>query len=370
MRKMVKSNFRFFFGSFLVFISLVVAINIWVNPYSFYGLNSIGNPVTHNDRLSKSVFFENHKLETEAIFLGSSNSMRFYPEWIEDEFNLKAYNFGVFQASVEDFYCLINYILEKNPNDLKLVFFNLDDWNFAQSEQNSFDIWHPANNRLSSVEYLAKYLRGYNLFTYKLAKYKTAISYDQFGESINNIFQSAFKPYIISTQNVFHENGVRKNYTNRDRENVTQLAEDGNYNVTEYLKKRIELLKTFPGAGKLESHEFFKEFSNQRLELFEELISILNENDVKIIINIMPIQPYEQSIVEKETNYLERVSFMENWLNNLKEQHRNILLIKNNSKIENFNGYENHFFDAIHPTSVNSKLMFESILKELPKDAI
>jgi len=365
-----KSYLQYFLGTFLIFVCLVVGINLWVNPYSYYGQMSLGKPHTHNDRLSKSIFILENNIKIEALLLGSSNSMRFYPDWLEKSFNLSSYNFGLFQASVEDFYCVTNFVLQKNPGDLKLVVFNLDDWNFSKIEFNSFNILHPANNRLTSVNSLARFLDNYEIITYNLSKLKTAISFDQLSASVLNIMNLDFKRKRISTDNVFYQNGVRINYSNSEGENITDLAEKGNYDISTYLAKRHKLLQTFPGADKLESQEFFKEFSNERIMLFESLMKLLKERNVKVIINIMPIQPYEQSIVEKETNYIERMDFMIDWLNNLKAKNENILLVKNNSQIEFFNGFENHFFDAIHPTSVNSKLMFESIIKNLPKDAI
>ena len=367
---MEKQNIKIILGTFICSLSICIVINVIVNPYGLYGQTTIGEPVTHNDRISKTQYFIKKKLNSEILIFGSSNSMRFYPEWYEDYFGSKTFNFAFFQASVEDFYCTLRFVLDKNPKDLKLVIFNLDDWNFSEIKENSFNILHPANNRLSSVPYLAKYLYNYIEFLYPLSRYKTAISFDQFKCSLESLLAYGFEKNTININNVFYENGVRIKYMDREGNNITQIAEEGKYDITNYLKTSREKIKSFPGHDKLESQEFFEEISESRKKYFEDLIIHLKLKNIKVIINVMPIQPYEQNYVCEETNYIDRMQEMMNWLNSLKTNNKNIILVKDNSKIVNFGGLGNHFLDALHQTSVNRKKMFNSIIKELPKDVI
>jgi hypothetical protein len=117
------------------------------------------------------------------------------------------------------------------------------------------------------------------------------------------------------------------------------------------------------------SHEDFKSLEPKRIELFQSLIDYLDENNVKVVLNIMPIQPYYKTLVLQYSQYNNRMNELLSILNSLKDKHKNIILIQNNNDISKFSGFENQFFDHIHPTSVNSKLMLLQIRKNI-KDSV
>ena len=96
----------------------------------------------------------------------------------------------------------------------------------------------------------------------------------------------------------------------------------------------------------------------------------MQEKGVKVLITIMPNQPYYLERVQESTNYDERMVTFHHKLDSLQKLRPNLLLIDDNSRIENFSGYENHFFDHMHPTAVNCDLILEKLLNQLPEDAL
>jgi hypothetical protein len=84
----------------------------------------------------------------------------------------------------------------------------------------------------------------------------------------------------------------------------------------------------------------------------------------------MPNHPYFVKTLEKETNYLNRMDDLFDFLYGLQSEYSNIVHIVDNSRIENFGGNPNYFFDYMHPTYGNSELMILSIKKELSSLAV
>ena len=107
----------------------------------------------------------------------------------------------------------------------------------------------------------------------------------------------------------------------------------------------------------------------RRLTLFYRTVEKLDKLGCKMVINIMPNQPYHKSLIEKETNYTERMKNFRLYLDFLASKFPGIIIIQDNSDISNFGGEENHFFDHIHPTSYNSDLMIESFRDKLEEHA-
>lgn len=103
--------------------------------------------------------------------------------------------------------------------------------------------------------------------------------------------------------------------------------------------------------------------------MLESTLQFLNANNCKVILNIMPLQPYYQNLLQENTNYNDRIKQLIYLCNIYKNKYSNIILVKDNHDIKNFNGKSNYFFDENHLTSANSTLILESLFKNLPSDA-
>src|SRR5438132_14386869 len=103
------------FGIVFLLSGIVVGLNIYVNSYGYYGDKQLGNAEVFNAHIAKYYHLKNSGFKPEAVVLGSSNSMRMLPRAIDSIFNLKAFNYGVYQATAEDFYCVSKTLV----NDLQ-----------------------------------------------------------------------------------------------------------------------------------------------------------------------------------------------------------------------------------------------------------
>jgi len=114
-----------------------------------------------------------------------------------------------------------------------------------------------------------------------------------------------------------------------------------------------------------DGHELFRSFDKKDIDLFDSLLSMLNSIGTKVIINVMPTQPYYQQLLSMNSNYNERIKLLLEYMNNFKHKYQNIIIVKDNHMISDFNGGSEDFFDCMHPTTRNSNLMLYSIKNAL-----
>ncbi|MDA7803716.1 hypothetical protein N8987_04000 [Crocinitomix sp.] len=371
--------FKIFLITFVSSIVSIVVFNFYFNVYGLFSDYQTSYRVVVNDRVGKYNWIINMEEKPEAYIFGSSNSMRMNPDSIESITGLKSFNMGMFHARVEDFWCMANALLNSDETHPKLIIFCIDDWNFADEPPKSDEIFQGAEKRLAYKPVLSKYLDDFSKIKLNWGKLSAALTFDHFENSFlalqKCIIDSAhFQKNIPTMLTTFYENGVRKKYGKMDEPNrdITDTCETGTYDMTASLKEINENWKTFPFTprGILDkSHSAFDKLSDRRIKLFERMIKMLNKYNCKVILNMMPNQPYFKKIIEEQTTFKTRLNRLLTYFNKLKMKYDNIILIKDNSDISNFNGDPNHFFDYMHPTSVNSDRMIESMRTELQEYA-
>lgn len=366
-----KKFFTVFFLVVFVLISITIAINVFVNPYGYYGDKQLGMGELFNSHVAKYDYLNDNKLKPEAIVLGSSNSMKMLPKTIDSLFGLKAFNYGVYQAGIEDFYCVSNVLMKDLNIKPKLFIICIDDWNFSKGSQAKDQVFERAQNRLAYKYRFSKYLSNFSWITLWWCQFKSSLSLPQTQYSLGNL-KNAIASGNFERQNppisqAFYNDGTRKKYGDNDNKDITDIAEQGKYEITKYLKNlhAKELKKNTLGIVHY-SNEDFENLDPQRMELLEKLVKYYEENNVKVIFNIMPVQPFFQDLLYKlKPQYQNRISQLKTYFSNLQKLHKNIILVKDNHEIKNFNGNSEYFFDQLHPTSANSDLMLISIKNQL-----
>jgi len=63
----------------------------------------------------------------------------------------------------------------------------------------------------------------------------------------------------------------------------------------------------------------------------------------------MPVQPYFDKLLSERTNHHNNVANLNTFCKSLSEKYRNIILVKDNSHINNFKGKPKHFLIHIIP---------------------
>ena len=186
---MNSKQFLVFLGVGVLFLcSLTLAINIYVNPYGYYGDKSLGGAYIFNAQEAKLLYLKNSKNKPDAFVLGSSNSMRMVPEAIDSLFSVHSFNYGVYQASVEDFYCITHVLIDDLKTHPKLLIICIDDWNFKNYTHPKDEVFVGAQNRLAYKTELSQYLPNYSAIKLTWSQFKSGISYEQFKLSIQSIY--------------------------------------------------------------------------------------------------------------------------------------------------------------------------------------
>jgi hypothetical protein len=360
----------------VLFLLLCVSlINVFINPYGYYGNKQMVSTTLCLNYFKLKVL-EKAATKPQAIIYGSSNSLSMDTKLVENYTGLKTYNYGVFQFTVEDFYCSVRALYE-NHIQPKLIILCMDDWLIAERPKPKDEVFKGAQNRLSYKPELSKFLPDYSPITLNWCRFKSSLSYTQLEyaspEFFNRLKHFNFSP--LSPEEImlfFHEDGTRKKFTDADNKDITDSAEQGKYDVEGYLKKRHHQLMNYPDKPKgllTEGQEIFKGFSANRIALLESTLQFLEERNCKVILNIMPVQPYYKKLMEEQTNYDERIKKLLVICSNYKSKYSNIMMVRDNHEVADFNGKPNYFYDQIHLTASNSALMLESLFKNIPKDA-
>jgi len=371
----LKSKFWFIITTFFLLITIISVLNIYTNTYGLFSDYQLSYKEVHNDRISKFNWVINQNPQPRAFIFGSSNSMRFNPDSIFTYTGLPCINFGLFHARSEDYWCMANALIAELKEPPKLIVFCIDDWNFCDEPAPSDEIFKGTEKRLAVKSNFSKYLDDFAYSKLIWSQLKFSLSYEHLKSSLNAVYFSltdsaGFKKSIPLMTETFYEDGTRRVYGRIDEKpgDLTDTCESGKFNVSKYLYEVDSAWKHFPPTknGILDkSHENFKWFSYRRLDLFDRTIQLLSEKNCKVVFNIMPNQPYFKKILEEKTNYLQRLTYLNQYLKYLQMKYPNVIAIKDNSDISNFNGFENHFFDYMHPTSVNSSLMMLTFKNEL-----
>jgi len=352
-------------GIVVIVLLLISWTNLYVNPYAFYGFNQKKTAIL-NARHAKYTELKSLNSKPEIFVFGSSNSMRFLPKSLSAHTGLDAYNYGVFYATAEDYYCIPKALYEIDRLKPKLMIFCLDVFSFSIDNAAYDEVFVGARNRLSYDENLAKHLPDFSstrLFWFRL---KTSLTLKQTKESVTAILDGDIHETseMQKLKNAFSTGGVRKNYANFEGNNITELAESGQYNVSNYIRQKDQFFfnqrNGYKGIISVLGNYDFNGLSPRRLELFEKNIQFLQSKNCKVIINLMPVQPYFKTLLVAKTDHEQNILDLLSFCQHLEKTYPNIILLKDNSDITNFNGKSEHFFDSYHPTSVNSDLMISS----------
>jgi len=293
--------------------------------------------------------------------------MRFSRKKIEEKTGLKAFNFGVFYGTVEDQFSISHALANSDSINPKLIILCLDPFGFRE-ESNSVDqVFLGAKNRLSYFEPFSKYLPDYSPVKLNWFRIKSALTLKQTKDSFFALKNGNLKEKSPKSlfERGFYEDGTRKNYGDWEGNDITKIAESGEYKVEDYLKfKDKEFLKArngYKGIVSVMGDYDFDGLSSRRIELLDSVIHFLADKNCKVAINIMPVQPYFYQLLMERTKHINNIDALNEACEKIKAKYNNVIVLRDNSKIENFNGEANHFFDAYHPTSVNSDYMIESL---------
>lgn len=362
---------------FILFLLVItISINVFVNAYGYYGDRQL-SLYSLSISSSKLKQLEEMPVKPEAFIMGSSNSLSMSPAIVQEKTGLKAYNYGIFQFTIEDFYCVTRAIYAESGCKPKLVILCLDDWALAEKHSPKDEVFKGAQNRLSYKPVLSKYLPDYSALRLNWFRFKSTVSFEQLSVAapvlLNRLRSFDFTPVPEADKlKFFNADGTRMKFTNSENIDITEVAESGKYDVENYLREKNKNLLKFPDKPKglvSDGHEIFSKLSPERLGMLESTLAFLNEKNCKVIINLMPLQPYYESLILQSTSYAERIQQINALCLEYQKKYPNVIFVKDNHEINSFKGVANGFFDEMHLTSANSALILESLLNNIDKNA-
>lgn len=133
---------------FCSFIGIYV-FNMYIDPYKIFGPNKINEHMIPDPRLLKYEELENSKNSFEFFILGSSRAWNFDPPVIEKIIKLKAFNYAIAGAFLEDYMAIFNQIV--HTQKAKTIYLQLDFYTLNERLRNRHILKNPLERYMPSI---------------------------------------------------------------------------------------------------------------------------------------------------------------------------------------------------------------------------
>jgi hypothetical protein len=146
--------------SVIFVVAAIVSLNVLVDPFSVFGVNSGRHGFTPNERYNKVEFLLSHSSDFDSFILGSSRMGVFDPDALESlRPGRSYYNLGLFAGTPNDAYRILSTLIDRGVS-VKEVLLGLDVFPFteASSITDPATRHHPTVLGVSEVSYLSSYL--------------------------------------------------------------------------------------------------------------------------------------------------------------------------------------------------------------------
>jgi hypothetical protein len=311
---------------FTFIILIVVSFYIFIlsiDPYDKYGFNyfNLTTKAVNSYRDNKFHQIDNTIEKYDLFILGSSRVQAFDPDIIEKDTGLKTFNYGVNNSKPEDLLAITRHIIEKQTP--KIIFLQLDFYNLNKHI--------PMDGRLK-VSPLREYLDNTvkakidnKNFYYFEQNYTTLTS-------LKDAIKLLYKNKLGTVEITHKKNGMKIGYEPREKPNLAE-----GYFKNEY--------KNY-------------EFGKNRIEYFNQLKSLCDKNNIKLIVSISPMNE-EHFLKLVNDKHLYKVLF---------DFKRKVVEIFDEVyDFNNFGAFEYQYpywNDSVHPSvelpKIMSKILFNS----------
>ncbi|MEA1996443.1 MAG: hypothetical protein U9N45_02350 [Gemmatimonadota bacterium] len=328
----------------LVLLTLVLGLNIVVNPYGLYSTSWL-NPVVWSDRKEKIKLLEDYPDRIELLIMGSSRMMRIDPRLLGSLASLECFNLSVNHARTEDFLALLRYSVISQGLHLKSVIIGLDINAFRGLYQmDNLLKYYPELFHFTSSEkqtFLNEYV------TLNWNKFNKGLSFHQLEKSLTALGQLVIHGPWENTYN-FSSNGMM--IYNRLEDNP---APDGSLALEEKLNAAIERYRReYGGIDRL---------SEERKNYFFQTIEFCRRHGIELVVVTLPYHPrFFKSLEGSPFTGLN--SRWEEFLTETAGKYGFKLVECQN--LESFGGDASSFYDEIHMKQSNSDLLIRYLVRE------
>jgi hypothetical protein len=359
-----------FVATFAAGALLIVGFNAWVNPWGNCG--RVKYPGVYNDRLAKSDYLDGLPPDRlpRAIVLGSSNEMRFSPATIQAALNLSAFNFAVFWGRTDDFLCITRHLVHDLHHRPALLIIGMDTWTFREGE-NEHPVFPGVSRLLLNTPQLVKNHPDVSPVPLYWAKFIDAFSGEQLKLSWKLLHQG--KPRgaqpPLGASEFFAPDGARilfyDVYGPDPHKNIFADVEAGRYPITKYLQRlkdkgRIREMVHFNSYD-------FEGFSAQRIRYLDLLLDLCQREGIKVVFVMNPVHPVFWDVIAAQTPHLKNIEKLRALLKDLSKRYPAVVAVIDATRIQNFDGDPEGFFDEIHPSTHNCDLIIDRIARAVSR---
>jgi len=338
LEKIFKKNEVKFIAIFVIFVFIFLGAlflaSIIVDPHNNFG-TGIFKPLVMTNRTEKLEALKNLEEKPQILIFGSSRVFSMDPEQIKKITGKSTYNASVSYARAEDYWAMINYIVD----DLKIT----PDTIVIGLNVGAFNNDDP-DSQLINNDNLNKYLIG------DTAKSKNYLK--NFKESINtdyirDIFISIFK--------------IKYNINKKVLQGGAEFLNNGKIIINqEYNPDSEDFMNTYNRARALFTDQ--ESIDLIRKLYLENTIGYANQRNIKVKLVILPMPTKVLNKLKEETDYDKLYTNFIQYTNELKLAYQ--FELYDFSTINKFDGLENNFDDATHPGSKNIEKITELIFQE------
>ncbi|MDP8208487.1 MAG: hypothetical protein P9L92_17615 [Candidatus Electryonea clarkiae] len=314
---------------FVIPILLFLVLVILIDPMGLIPRVQLLPVIGFAARPVKTMNYLESNLDYDMLILGSSRTMRMDSQ-ITDSLGYKTYNFAMFNTRMEDQYCILKLVLDKNRTKLKKVILGIDPEMF----HNNRDVdW-----RLYSVPVLSDYLyewqrRPISDFTGKIVQINVRNTIWSVLFYIQGKSKAKEKGFIAENGNIFD--------TPLQPQNVA--VEKMDHNKSEYLKMMSN----------------FTDLDSTRLKYLDDFLDLCYENEIDVALYLTPVHPEMYLHLDKNSEYGRMHQKLAEYLSG--KDYPN-LLYRDYSVPELFEGRNEDFTDLSHMASVNCYLVMQKLL--------
>jgi len=329
---------RFAFGLALL-LCFVGAFNYLVNPMGLHAPRLLP-PVTWNSRPVKAALLREMQPPPQALILGSSRALKIDPKLVRELTGLPAFNAAVLSAMAEDDLAMLRYAVEGVGLKPRLLLVGVD--------VETFHDHLPVDIGLLETPELRRYVPAgadqkfpaWRHFTSLFSWEETKLSW----RSVRNALTG-----YPTTWNYFDADGYG-HYAVLEKERASGKPYP--------LERRVDAV----AAEYVGRYEGYAALSPERVRSFEQMLDYAQAHGIRVVLFITVIHPRVVKVIEPH-NYPQRYAEVKRLLKQLSAKYdaANVSLY-DFSRVEDFGGNTDWFYDGSHVDERNADLMTRKML--------
>ncbi|MBT8135936.1 MAG: hypothetical protein KJO54_02860 [Gammaproteobacteria bacterium] len=391
---------RRFLWTMIVFVLIVsatlVGFSVLSNHYGYFG--PAGQFEFLNGRIGKVEYLQQLPPDDlpDAYIMGSSNMMSFQSGLVDDLLPVRrTFNLAAFWGRAEDLWAWSNFVTRDLQSQPKLVILGIEPWTFA-NDQRGPPLMSKYRRRLLATPALAKYLPEYHPLRWYVSTFMDSLTFQSLRlmlrMSLRHRFSHVALPPIgfdpvddtspvplLADRSPFLEDGTNRGHARREAEPFLPEEINGIYNqavprmTSESDILRLDAARRLAvdsGHIRLDDAVNFlpgDSMDAEDLQLFDRTIEYLNQNNVEVVILMLPVHPYFFDVLLAHTRHAQHLDDLRAHLKQLADRFPSVKLVFDASHIARFDGTPDAFFDRYHMTPDNSDLILRAIANEWNK---